>query len=85
MNGEQTTNGLRWHAKSRYGSGQSVRAESRDESEKGRWLESIRDRLQQSGAVAAAVITTNSILTFFTPLADQLLRADRGVLGKEVV
>ena len=46
MNGEQTTNGLRWHAKGRYGSGQSVRAESRDESEKGRWLESIRDRLQ---------------------------------------
>ena len=34
-------------------------------------FESIRDRLQQSDAAAGAVITTNSILTFFTPLAER--------------
>ena len=45
---------------------------------------SIRDRLQQSDAAAGAVITSNSISTFFTPLADQLLRADRGVLAKVI-
>ena len=45
---------------------------------------SIRDRLQQSDAAAGAVITSNSIRTFFTPLADQLLRADRGVLAKVI-
>ena len=50
MNSQQTTNGLRWHAKGRCGSGQSIRAESRDESETGRWFGGIRDRLQQSDA-----------------------------------
>ena len=44
----------------------------------------IRDRLQQSDAAAGAVITSNSIRTFFTPLADQLLRADHGVLAKVI-
>ena len=44
----------------------------------------IRDRLQQSDAEAGAVITSNSIRTFFTPLADQLLRSDRGVLAKVI-
>lgn len=44
----------------------------------------IRDRLQQIDAAAGAVITTNSIRTFFTPLADQVLHADRGVLAKVI-
>ena len=44
----------------------------------------IRDRLQSADQAAGAVITTNSIRTFFTPLADQLLRADRGVLAKVI-
>ncbi|MXY57990.1 MAG: N-6 DNA methylase [Gammaproteobacteria bacterium] len=44
----------------------------------------IRDRLQKSDAAAGAVITTNSISTFFTPLADQLLARDRGVLAKVI-
>ncbi len=42
----------------------------------------IRDRLLVRDAPAGRVITTNSISTFFTPLADQLLRADCGVLAK---
>ncbi|MDE0661782.1 MAG: DEAD/DEAH box helicase family protein [Gammaproteobacteria bacterium] len=44
----------------------------------------IRDRLQQSDAAAGTVITTNSIRTFFTPLADQLLARDRGVMAKVI-
>ena len=44
----------------------------------------IRDRLEQTDPVAGRVITTNSIRSFFTPLADQLLRSDRGVLAKVI-
>lgn len=44
----------------------------------------IRDRLSQADPDAGRVITTNSIRTFFTPLADQLLRKDRGVLAKVI-
>ena len=44
----------------------------------------IRDRLSQADPDAGGVITTNSIRTFFTPLADQLLRTDRGVLAKVI-
>ena len=42
----------------------------------------IRDRLHERDPDAAAVITTNSIRTFFTPLAERLLRADRAFLAK---
>ena len=42
----------------------------------------IRNRLQHADSAAGRVITTNSVRTFFTPLADQLLRPDRGVLAK---
>ena len=42
----------------------------------------IRDRLLRSDPVAGGVITTNSIRTFFTPLADRLLKAEQGVLAK---
>ena len=42
----------------------------------------IRDWVQQRDAAAGGVITTNSIRTFFTPLADRLLRTERGVLAK---
>ena len=42
----------------------------------------IRDRLLRRDPAAGGVITTNSIRTFFTPLADRLLKAERGVLGK---
>ena len=42
----------------------------------------IRDRLQQRDAAAASAITTNSIRTFFTPLAEGLLNSRRGVLAK---
>ena len=42
----------------------------------------IRDRLQERDLAAGGVITTNSIRTFFTPLADQLLRNERGTLAK---
>ena len=42
----------------------------------------IRDRLQQRDPAAGHVITTNSISTFFTPLAEQLLHSERGVLAK---
>ena len=42
----------------------------------------IRDRLQERDPAAGHVITTNSIRTFFTPLAEQLLHSDRGVLAK---
>ena len=44
----------------------------------------IRDRLLARDPAAGQVITTNSIATFFTPLADQLLRTDRGVLAKVI-
>ena len=42
----------------------------------------IRDRLLRRDPAAGGVITTNSISTFFTPLADRLLKAERGVLAK---
>ena len=42
----------------------------------------IRDRLHERDLDAAAVITTNSISTFFTPLADKLLRAHRSFVAK---
>ena len=44
----------------------------------------IRNRLARADAAAGKVITTNSISTFFTPLANQLLRSDRGVLAKVI-
>ena len=42
----------------------------------------MRDGLLNRDAKAGAVINTNSISTFFTPLADRLLRAERGVIAK---
>ena len=44
----------------------------------------IRNRLHERDPGAAAVITTNSISksTFFTPLAEKLLRSDRAFLAK---
>ncbi|MXW67666.1 MAG: N-6 DNA methylase [Gemmatimonadales bacterium] len=42
----------------------------------------IRNRLHERDPDAAAVITTNSISTFFTPLAEKLLRSDRAFLAK---
>ena len=42
----------------------------------------IRNRLHERDPGAAAVITTNSIRTFFTPLAEKLLRSDRAFLAK---
>lgn len=42
----------------------------------------IRNRLHEYDPGAAAVITTNSIRTFFTPLAERLLRSDRAFLAK---
>ena len=42
----------------------------------------IRDGLLKRNAKAGATINMNSISTFFTPLADQLLRQKRGVLAK---
>ncbi|MDE0509389.1 MAG: DEAD/DEAH box helicase family protein [Gammaproteobacteria bacterium] len=44
----------------------------------------IRDLLQKVDLNAASAITTNSISTFFTPLADKLLNNDSGVLAKVV-
>ena len=44
----------------------------------------IRDGVQQTDESAGRVITTNSIRTFFTPLADRLLRSERGVLAKVI-
>ena len=44
----------------------------------------IRDRLQARDPAAGQVITTNSIRTFFTPLADQLLKSECGVLAKVI-
>ena len=42
----------------------------------------IRNRFEQTDPTAGRVISTNSVSTFFTPLADQLLRSERGVLAK---
>ncbi|MXZ38611.1 MAG: N-6 DNA methylase [Holophagales bacterium] len=42
----------------------------------------IRNELLDHDRDAGEVITTNSIRTFFTPLADQLLRRDRGAVAK---
>ena len=42
----------------------------------------IRDRVQQRDEEAARVITTNSISTFFTPLAERILDREKGVLAK---
>ena len=42
----------------------------------------IRNRLHERDPGAAAVITTNSISTFFTPLADKLLRSEKAFLAK---
>ena len=44
----------------------------------------IRDGVQQADELAGRTITTNSIRTFFTPLADRLLRSERGVLAKVI-
>ena len=44
----------------------------------------IRDRLQLCDPAAGSVITTNSIRSFFTPLAEQMLRLDRGILAKVI-
>ncbi len=45
----------------------------------------IRDRLHQRDPEAGGVITTNSIRTFFTPLADRLLRSERGAFLAKVL
>ncbi len=42
----------------------------------------IRDELLARDEQAGAVVDANSVRTFFTPLADQLLRKDRGVIAK---
>ena len=42
----------------------------------------IRNGLERTDSAAGGVITTNSIRTFFTPLADRLLQSDRGILAK---
>ena len=44
----------------------------------------IRDRLHARDPAAGQVITTDSIRTFFTPLADQLLKGDKGLLAKVI-
>ena len=44
----------------------------------------IRDHLAERDSAAGRVITSNSIRTFFTPLADRLLRSDKGVLAKVI-
>ena len=44
----------------------------------------IRDRVQRRDPAAGGVITTNSIRTFFTPLADRLLQPERGILAKVI-
>ena len=43
---------------------------------------SIRDTLSERNPAAGGVININSISTFFTPIADQLINPDRGVLAK---
>ena len=42
----------------------------------------IKDRLKRRDKVAGEVIDSNSISTFFTPLADRLLNPRRGTLAK---
>ena len=42
----------------------------------------LRDRVAASDADAGALIDTNSLSTFFTPLAEKLLSADDGVVAK---
>lgn len=42
----------------------------------------IRNRVQQRDDTAGQTITTNSISTFFTPLAERLLNSQRSVLAK---
>ena len=42
----------------------------------------IRDSLQRRDDSAGRVISTNSIRTFFVPLAERLLHSERGVLAK---
>ena len=42
----------------------------------------LRDRVAASDAEAGALINTNSISTFFTPLVEKLLSADDGVVAK---
>ena len=42
----------------------------------------IRDGLLKRDEDAGEVINTNSVRTFFTPLADELLREERGVIAK---
>ena len=44
----------------------------------------IRNRLLARDPAAGGVITTNSIRTFFTPLADQLLNRESGTLAKVI-
>ena len=44
----------------------------------------VRDTLMARDSTAAEVITTNSIRTFFTPLADEVLRTSRATLAKVV-
>ncbi len=44
----------------------------------------LRDTVLQRDGPAGRVITTNSISTFFTPLADRLLSQERGTLAKVV-
>lgn len=61
--------------RSRKFSKESVRQMQRHEIE-------IRDRLRLIDSKAGDVITTNSIRTFFTPLADRLLRSNGSFLAK---
>ena len=42
----------------------------------------IRDRLKQHDEAAARAISTNSVRTFFTPLAEKLLSSESGILAK---
>ena len=42
----------------------------------------IRDRLQLHDEAAARAISTNSVRTFFTPLAERLLNSESGILAK---
>lgn len=44
----------------------------------------IRDRLHARDPAAGRVITTDSVRTFFTPLADQLLHREKGSLAKVI-
>ncbi len=44
----------------------------------------IRNRLSKRDSAAGEVITTNSVSTYFTPLADRLLGSERGVLAKVI-